>query len=192
MTLAMPWDKPIDVPGARAMAMHLAEYACDGSRGRPELGDEVYEDVTERRDFGAGYSSCADLAHWMLFRLGVRDAMINRKEHRGWVPSVNLSRIAFNRFSAEASNAQVFAAGDIIVMWNRPDTRDGHVAIVLRHDGDEMELAQYGAPGGKITTGQRSKMRKIHRWIDLGAMLTRCQQDGCLIDAEDPCLPPIN
>jgi hypothetical protein len=194
------WDQPINEHAARLLAVTLCEFACNGSRGRPEHGDAVYDAVTEHRDFGAGYSSCADLAHWMLFRLGVREGFINRREHRGFAQGVNLSRLAWCKYSRAASARDRYEPGDILVVWSRTDTLDAHVTVVLRDSRTEapaenrIETANYGSPGGAIkTSAMRYTVslavlgsRPIRRWIPLAPLLVSLQEQGRLQSAEDP------
>jgi hypothetical protein len=202
MTYVIPWTTPIDDGAAHALAADLCVYACDGSRGRPEKGDPVYDAVTEHRDTGKEYSSCADLAHWMLFRLGVRELFINRVEHRGFKRQVNLSRLAWCVYATAPSAADRFEPGDILVIWARPDTKDAHVTVVLedrRAKGvEEIQTANYGAPGGKISTSATSHTkllgqpavklgdRAIRRWLPLCSMLRRLRAADALMPAEDP------
>lgn len=64
----------------------LLSYACGRFDSGRNEDDPIYQGVTEGRDvppFREKYSSCGDLAHWLLFRLGSRLEMINRKEHLG-------------------------------------------------------------------------------------------------------------
>lgn len=202
--MILPWSSPLDEHAARRLAVHLCEYACDGSRGRPEKGDPVYDAVTEGRDFGPGYSSCADLAHWLLFRLGVRHSFLNRAEHLGWEQGVNLSRLAWCRYAVSPTAEDRFEPGDILIVWNHPQGRDGHVCVVIQ-DGrvergqDELETANYGAPGGaiktspvsysKVLSGPRRAVlgkRVIQRWVPLGRLLAGAQREGKLVDADDP------
>ena len=76
----------IDDTQRRDNAVRLVLYAVNAPVGR-HMGDPVHEEVTEsrytqwRRARDAGqewakrmiYSSCGDLAAWMLYRLGCRD-----------------------------------------------------------------------------------------------------------------------
>jgi hypothetical protein len=200
ITYPMPWpDRPLtdeDRLVVEALARQLAEYACDGSRGRPEKGDPVYDSVTEHRDFGHGYSSCGDLAHWMLYRLGVRLDWINRREHHGWKQGVNLSLLAWNGIARAPNHSDRFLPGDVIIVWNKPGGTDGHVMVVLEDRVSEVEVAQYGAPGGKISTPvrsvqsglrtQRLGLRQVQRWLPLLDVLHAAQARGLLVAAEDP------
>jgi hypothetical protein len=91
-----------------AAILALASYATANGAGR-ELADPVYEEVTEgrRRQWEEAhrrgdawaqktpYSSCADLIHWILRCLGVRDeSLVNRTDDGGdapWKPTVNIA-----------------------------------------------------------------------------------------------------
>ena len=146
-----------EIDARRELCRPLLEYSCDGS-----AVDEFhahYVQVTEGRDVGAmraKYSSCADLAHWQFFRVGVRSPFVNRKEHRGWVPGVNVSRLASLPGSASVGNIDGFRPelGDVLIVWNRADTHDAHVICVLDFDFELnlLTTAEYGQPGGAIKT----------------------------------------
>jgi hypothetical protein len=103
-------DKPfeLDEELVRRVMVTNARYACDGDLGRQQ-GDPVFEEITEGRQTGdEDYSSCADLVHFCLRRLGLRDERIlNRTDDEGdvaWKPAVNISRLVF-----AAGRAFVFA-----------------------------------------------------------------------------------
>jgi hypothetical protein len=99
-----------------AASLALATYATDGDAGRVE-GDDVYEAVTEGRQSGNSsrrargstelpYSSCGDLVHWTLARLGIADEqLVNRNDDFGstpWRSGVNIGRI-FNHHAFRTS-----------------------------------------------------------------------------------------
>lgn len=191
------WPAPINEHEARLLSAHLCEYACDGKRGRPESRTGVYGEVTEGRDFGAGYSSCADLPHWFLYLMGVRYDFINRVEHKGWRQGLNiglLCQMLKAPWARIPDRGQRFAWGDILVIWNDKLGRDAHATVVLDDRGDVIETANYGSPGGMIAESRRvgdrlgTLQRKIQRWINLGDLLRRAQADGKLVDAQDPTL----
>jgi hypothetical protein len=99
--------------------------------------DPVYASITEGRDPGLPsnrYSSCGDLAHWLLMRLGVRSALVNRKEHLGWAVGMNVARLAYAPMARDSSNGDVYAPGDILVIWSKPDATNAHVQCVLEHE----------------------------------------------------------
>lgn len=153
----------------RRAAVALARHAIGGKTGR-DVGDPVFEEVTEgrrkaneeRRARGSNevaYSSCGDLAHWMLRRLGVRDErFVNRNDDGGdhpWSfigPHNNVTMldqsglIVRHRISPEL----IPGPGDIIFMMN---AHGGHVAVVLSWDetdhltgGGSVTSADYGQP----------------------------------------------
>ena len=195
------WDDPINEASARSLANQLLTYSCNGDQGRPEKDDDVYDAITENRDSGGSYSSCGDLGHWLLYRLGVRLDMVNRKEHKGWKMGLNVSKLAWCPYAKAPTKDNTFACGDIIIIWSQPTGTDAHVMCVLedRGEGSDREIvtANYGQPGGKILTskvayskfGNTSKMvlghRTIQRWIPLINVLSAAQKTKKLEDAED-------
>ena len=81
---------------ARAFASEFLNYACGRWTGGRTESDAVYQQISEGRDVGAmraSYSSCGDLAHWLLFRMGCRSPFINRNEHLGWRVGQNISAL---------------------------------------------------------------------------------------------------
>jgi hypothetical protein len=141
-----------------AFATDLVNYACGKwSNGRDE-NDPIYREVTENRDVGPAqkrYSSCGDLAHWLLYRLGCRARFVNRKEHQGWIPGMNVARLAFFEATRDPSPNDRYAAGDVLIVWSRADTTDAHVLVALEHRELETGLrlltaGEYGQPGGAI------------------------------------------
>ncbi len=192
---------PIDESLARNLAKQLLTYACNGDKCRPEKGDHVYDAVTENRDCGPKYSSCGDLGHWLLYRLGVRLGMVNRQENLGWGMGKNVSKLAWCPYSKVPTHDDAFDCGDIIIIWSKPDSTDAHVMCVLEdHEIDgtrEIVTANYGQPGGKILTskvayskfGNTERMligqRTIQRWIPLMNVLAGAQKESKLEDVED-------
>jgi hypothetical protein len=85
---------PTELEASRLAASLLLTYAVS-DEVRSTL-DPVYRTIVEGRT-GPKYSSCGDLAHWLLFRLGVRAPFINRAEYResdgghGWRVGLNLN-----------------------------------------------------------------------------------------------------
>ncbi len=140
----------------RLCARKLVEYACGDTSGRSE-SDPVYQRVTEGRDVGAAqakYSSCGDLAHWMLYRLGARESFVNRAENKpwGWRVGRNVSQLCYNKLVHEPKPGERFAPGDILVVFNDPGGRDAHVLVALEHNGDVVLSGDYGQPGGALRT----------------------------------------
>jgi hypothetical protein len=145
---------PVDY---RKLAVDLVEYACGGADGRPE-SDPVYQAVVEGRDrppYPNKYSSCGDLAHWMLYRLGVRLPLVNRAEHHlGWTSGVNVSRLAWDPLAVvNPSTSERFKPGDIGIIWSATDGHDAHVFVILDDQQPEaLFVAEYGQPGGALHT----------------------------------------
>jgi len=144
----------------REAAFALLRYAV-GEHGR-STSDPIYRQIVEGR-LAPGYSSCADLAHWLLYRLGVRAPWINRAENKpqGWSVSVNLNRLIARPIGpcdpavAARNLTQLpdFGAGDVYVINNR---FGGHVICVQSFQpvaGADLPSArvatsEYGQPGG--------------------------------------------
>lgn len=158
-----------------ALVPALLDYACGDGKGRPHLGDPVYDAVVEgrqrqteqlraaweKRDPATRgpkpfYSSCGDLAHWLLYRLGVREPWLNRAEHRGWRPARNVTLLVCraqygtNALAEVATANDRYAPGDILVV-NTATPATTHVVVVREHpDPDTLVVGEYGQPGGHI------------------------------------------
>lgn len=197
----------------RLAAVALVHYACGPAPRAPGRGwrsknDPVYLEVVEGRDVGPRrkrYSSCADLAHWLVFRLGVRAHWINRDEHRGFKDVVNLSRIAY---CPEAETPRridhAFEPGDLLVLWNRADTSDAHVNVCLEHDTTARQLltGDYGAsgmstvdwPGCKVSSSGFRFDPARGLWVLQGARSSRAIQRhvslASILRAQDTLEPP--
>lgn len=181
----------------REFATELIGFACGKFTGGRSESDGVYKQVTEGRDVGAmqkSYSSCGDLAHWLLFRLGSRASFINRKEHRGWRPGANVSALAFSPVAEEAKDTDRYLAGDVLIIWSRPDATDAHVMVALEHDGNTLTSGEYGQPGGKVCIHQLVKpglvgQRKIHKVLRLTRALAYSEDHGQLMEPDYTTLP---
>ena len=167
----------------RELAREWCEYAVNGDVGR-RVDAPVYRWVTEKRDNGPGYSSCADLGHWLLYRLGIRADYLNRIEHIGWRPVVNVGRLCCRPVGGGADGAarepepdEVFRTGDILICWSRPDTRDAHVMVCAEHLGNTLLTWDYGQgpmsaaawAGNRSHVETKRKLRTVHqndgRWV---------------------------
>ncbi len=149
-----------DLPRARAFCQVLLSKAVNDEHGRGE-NDPFYKIVTEGRDVGkwqASYSSCADLAHWLLRCLGVRAPWLNRDDDgddQKWRTQVNLNWLCPPPIGkcpiAKARLAHDPEPGDIFVENN---AHGGHVFCAVRYvpETDTLISADYGQPGGKIKT----------------------------------------
>jgi len=184
----MRW--PVDY---RKLAVELVEYACGGADGRTEK-DPVYRAVTEGRDDGRphGYSSCGDLAHWMLYRLGVRLPFVNRKEHQGFTYGLNVSRLAFDGLSIHPSPSRPvkrYEPGDIGVIWSNSGGTDAHVFVILDDQQPEaLFVGEYGQPGGALHTrrvryesgGLYIAQRRLHSVLLLNEVINAADVGGML------------
>lgn len=184
----------------RRAACALAEYACGYDAGRGK-DDRVYVAVTEGRDgpggaIRRGYSSCGDLAHWLLERMGVREPWVNRASLGQYRVGANVSTLAFGAPCARSSIEE----GDVVVVWNDPRGADAHVMIALGWIGDTLRTANYGAGGmssaawpgarlggARVAFGNYGKKRiqRVLSWVDL-MPLCRAPADlyGASIDGE--------
>lgn len=187
----------MDTTITREFVVQLISYACGRfDNGRNE-DDPVYQTVTEGRDvppFRKSYSSCGDLAHWLLFRLGSRLDLINRKEHRGFRIGLNVSKLAFSSLAEDAADDDVYEAGDILIIWSKPDATDAHVMVVLAHRDNTLISGEYGQPGGAIRTHvmtrpRRIGNRKIQKLVRLRRVLEASAQNGRLEEPDLTTLP---
>lgn len=171
----------------RELASELVMRACNAGHGRSER-DPVYQAVTEGRDrppYPNTYSSCGDLAHWMLFRLGVRLPLVNRAEHLGFTYGVNVSRLAFDPLAiVEPNTSARFAAGDIGIIWSKHDGTDAHVFVFLDdQQPTALFVAEYGQPGGRVNTRRAGYARN---GLSIGGRrLMRVLRLNEVIDAAD-------
>jgi hypothetical protein len=176
----------------------LLEYACNPPKGRSEK-DPIYQQITEGRDVGkaqASYSSCGDLAHWMLYRLGVRSPYVNRDENKGWKAQVNVSNLAFSPAAKVPNNDTVYKPGDIIVIWSEANGSDGHVIVVKEQTtAGKIQTGEYGQPGGAIKNRTIKESddgrpimgnRIVQRYLPLDDVLALAQQNGELADVTLP------
>lgn len=173
----------------------LARWACGyGSIGKL---DPTYVEVTEGRDKrGAwkSYSSCADLAHFIAKRCGVRQTWVNRTDDDfagDWVSGLNVSKLV--RPSTAPGSDYEAGVGDIWIVSNTwPRGSDAHVCICLGPSPEqpgEISTANYGAtglqnvesPGGKIAShaltrnpsGFRYGQKQLVRVLDVPNLVAR-------------------
>lgn len=181
----------------RRWATELVEYACGYSGGRGE-DDPVYQAVTEGRDRGTmqrRYSSCGDLAMWMLYRLGVRSSWVNRDEHRGWTSGINVSRLVFDAPALVAPGIQEhYLPGDIGIIWSAADGHDAHVFVILDDQQPHaLFVGEYGQPGGALHTrrvGYHGGMlsigtRALYRVLRLDEVLAAAARERLLVSPEN-------
>lgn len=134
----------------------LDTYACNGTAGRRK-DNPVYQEIVQGRDIPTTYtrySSCADRAHWKLWRLGCRLPFVNRTDRasgRAWKSGVNISNLWDRKLGAPVLRRPgagwLPLPGDELVIWNTGF--DAHsCSIVSYAPGGELALtANYGAAG---------------------------------------------
>ncbi len=135
----------------RKLAKEFLVMATRGTRGRRQY-DPLFEAVTEKRQT-AKYSGCADLAHWLLYRLGFRQDWVNRWEHKGWKVARNLSLLCCreaggaNPVAMPPVVGQAVGPGDILVVNVQAPARS-HVVVIADQgvlgDGAALGTAEYG------------------------------------------------
>jgi hypothetical protein len=178
----------------RRAAVALAKFAVNGDSGRVS-GDPVHEWVTEGRRtqyeralangaawaqrMRAGYSSCGDLAHWLLMCLGCRyELVVNRGDDggvKGWAIGANIGRLAWSSWYEHASENGLPIEGDILHVAP-PD----HVSVLIdASDPDSWATADYGQPHGRmrecplrdVSQGLLVRGRKLEGWVSIGRMV---------------------
>ena len=137
-------------------AVALDNWACNGKTGRRKDSPE-YQEVVQGRDVPATYahySSCADRAHWRLWRLGCRAPFVNREDKasgRAWRPGVNITNLWDRTLGAPRTLRPGAGwrpeAGDELLLWNTGN--DAHSCSIISYaPGGELALtANYGAAG---------------------------------------------
>lgn len=135
----------------QAACVALDTWACNGAAGRSKT-DPVYQAVVQGRDNPSTYklfSSCAERAHWRLWRLGCRLPFVNREEPpRKWKSGVNIAWLHDVSKGAPCitpSASWVPSPGDEMIIWNTGV--DAHSLSVLEFDGARAKTANYGASG---------------------------------------------
>jgi hypothetical protein len=183
----------IDEPLLRRTAVALGSFATNAAVGRVR-GDPVFDEITEKRAYYPKYSSCGDLCHWLLYRLGVRnESLVNRSGdggHQAWKMGKNVSMLVYESGQAwvKATTNRTPCPGDILCMTFSQAARtahgwDGtHVCVVESFDGGTLRSFDYGQydavrglPAGKrvcrtFKTGWCFGERYVLGWIDLMAL----------------------
>lgn len=189
----------------RKYAAEFCRYACGYDKGRGEP-DTVYQAVTEGRDrppYPNSYSSCADLVHAMLYRLGARSPWVNRAENKGWRSTRahnNITLLQSRKEGPEYGCPEAVSdpaadsklqPGDACLIWNTGN--DAHAFVVLDHPSpSKMLVAEYGQPGGRVRERPVTRVanlmviggRALHRVLPLEAIIDGAEQRGELAQAE--------
>ncbi len=161
--------------------------------------DPVYRRVTENRDDGKphGYSSCGDLAHAMLWELGVRLGWVNHGLQ--YKVGRNVSSLAWSVCTNTPTVLELIdhplECGDIGIVWARPDTKDAHVIVTLDYEPrtGQWWTAEYGQPGGRTRSDRRlsdlvlrDDGRKLQRVVRLEKVLETAALLGALQAIDGP------
>lgn len=190
-----------EIDALRAFVNPFCKWATLG--GKDSERHPSYRWVTGGRDFGPGYSSCADLAHCLLYCVGIRLPWVNTHlpmqgdmGKPGFDYQVNIDRLfarppeALRRVPRYGDMLQ---AGDILICGNHPEGHDFHVMVALEHDGGERLLvAEYGQPGGHVKMKElfeldgalyirrASGAKKMQRWLRFDELVTVAAAAGKL------------
>lgn len=182
----------------RDHARRFLLWACGPGSGYAE-SHVVYQRVTEGRDrppWPNRYSSCGDLAHALYEQLGVRARWVNRKGLGQYRDRKNVSLLAYGPVAREPRATDHFESGDVVIVWDDPETEDAHVICVLeeRPEAGEIVTAEYGQPGAAIRTsklerdgdGTRIRGRTVRRVLSLETVIERAEDANELVpvDAE--------
>ena len=169
-------------------AVALCEWACGYDQGRTK-DDPVYKIVTENRD-GPGreqrkhYSSCGDLGHFLLERLGVREPWINRDDDGlfgNWKSGVNVSNLWGSGCPIDMVPGKDWKPepGDILILWNTGF--DAHVCVSSGETvNNKLKTFNYGvggmnpeaSPGSRI--GYNNLTWNGHFWMYGAKAIQRC------------------
>jgi hypothetical protein len=180
----------------RDFAGRWALVSCAGQDGRSE-SDDVYQENTEGRDVGAmqrKYSSCGDAPLEMYEFLGCRGAWVNRATLGTYKQGHNIVVLAGHKARRNPMFSNTFMRGDVLVVWNLPDTSDAHAIIVLSQSGGFLDTVEYGQPGAarrerRLTSyaggGVLVGGRVARVWLPLIDVLTAEEVAGTLV-APDP------
>lgn len=140
----------------------LDVWACGGAApgATRRKDDPVYQEIVQGRDVPAvyaHYSSCADRAHWKLWRLGCRAPWVNRTatnpdgSARHWLPGANISNLWGNGTPRlrRPGAGWIPLPGDELLIWNNASGSDAHSCSIISYapNGELAVTANYGAAG---------------------------------------------
>lgn len=178
----------------RRSGLFLLESSA-GFDGRDE-NDPVYQRNTEGRDRGvmrARYSSCGDNPLEMLEFLGVRGKWLNRETLGNYKVGMNIARLCDHPCRREPRFDAAFECGDILVVWNRPDTTDAHAIAVLRREGNTLHTVEYGQPGAarrerklapSANGGVMLDERRARVWLPLAQVIANAELCGEMVETD--------
>ena len=186
----------------RALAREYLLWLGSSEQGR-SMSSPEYRAMVEGRVYPPPGSSCGDCAHWLLYRLGVRESWINRAEHDGWhfgeqggrAWDNNVTTLVargggtwgVNPHARRATDADHYECGDVIVVnCHAPATT--HVVCVLEHSDGELLSCDGGQPHVALrrramtigvnpaTLRKQWKLggRWVDSWLPLDELADRC------------------
>lgn len=183
----------------------------DPLKGRVEK-EPVYQLICEGRDWDYNlhipdvkFSSCGELIHCYLFRMGIRSDFINRTENKGWKSGVNIVRLDATLPDSAHGGPRIVGAvnsqykkGDVLVIWNTG--LDAHTFSVIDHSNGILTSVDGGQPGIRkcirnLPNSSVLGTKLIHVWIPLMDLLEWADKRGELVepDIQDwftKCLTP--
>mgnify|MGYP001259390655 CR=1 FL=1 len=160
----------------RDIARAWCEYATDGDRGR-RLKDPIYQQISEFRDHGRDYSSCGDLAHWLLYRLGCREGYVNRVESGHYKSGYNVNLLhappVGSNGSAEVWNGdfESLETGDILVYWSNATATNTHVDVFDSYSDGALSTWDYGQGAFGGTGGDPNPVEALKKTRLTGDMV---------------------
>jgi hypothetical protein len=146
-------DREVLLANFREKARAFCDHATNQGAG-VYVKDAVYQEITEGRDSGPGYSSCGDLAHALLQHLGARAPWVNHGTQ--WKSGMNVNRLArlpvgnLRRcpLARAPKPGEQFHSGDIVVIWKEGgNANDAHVFVVDIHGPGSISSWDYGQGG---------------------------------------------
>ncbi len=141
------------------------------------IGDSLFDEVTQGRAGAPLYSSCGDLANFLLYRMGNRDPkMVNRQVPQAgltWTPSLNINKPTLRAKQTGAwvqpsADNPLPKPGDIFLIGEYSPTEHDkehqeHIGIVLSVDGNKVTTADYGQ---RDASGNPSSSVNIRNYSD--------------------------
>lgn len=166
------------------LAYHLASNGGDPLSAASKA-------VTEGRIEGylkGRSTSCGDLLHCVAFACGNRSNAINRTEHEGWTPGVNLSRWFVPSPSKPhhphggvrhfRPRLEQIKPGDFVCydyLKNGGKSAHGLIVLAIDYKTGDVCTADYGQPGGRIYYVKASQGRP---------MIWRGRSVDCVVDVD--------
>ncbi len=174
------------IDGWRARAVEILKSVCPA-----QIDSEAAQRVCQGRQLWKGpppYSGCADLAHFLYRELGCFSPHVNREDlstpQKEWRIGLNVNLLAEWPGVAQdvpptkTIEPSLVGAGDVIIRWNLPSTKDAHVQCILASYDGMVDIAHYGQARpqvGRIAYCQNlSRGKRVHKWLPLELVLKAC------------------